>query len=140
LLAARKLMDAAPAVSFHTHERHGLRYAAGDLLPWDSAPAQAVGHIIENVHVREEGIVLKYHPDLPLLRRHARDVSASQPYRPFIRRDESGDHLEGGGLAAAGGPQKAAEFPLLYCEREVFDYRHPPQTFAEGLDPEVDYV
>jgi hypothetical protein len=89
---------------------------------------QAETHIGGDADVRKQRVILEYHADAPLLRRHCLvrigDDAAIQP--DLARGDvfESGDAAQHRGFAAAAGAEQAADFTGAQRKRDGFE--HPP--------------
>ena len=96
--------------------QHGIHLFT-DLRLAETFFDQTEGHVVEDVHVREEGIVLKDRVDVPLIRRQIRHVPALQLHGSFRRRLEPGDDAQGGRLSAAGRPQEGQKLSLI--DRQV---------------------
>ena len=62
---------------------------------------KSIGNIIKNVHMRKEGIFLKYHGRISAVRRNPFDSFAVKKYFPIIRFIETCHHAEKRGLPAA---------------------------------------
>ena len=111
LLAAGKLVGEGG--------RRVLEADQGEQFPHPQAPpaavvaAQAEGDVVGHVQVREEGQVLEDHPHPAPLRgkREARAAHRppAQENLAGLHRFEAGDGPQQGGLAAAAGPEQAAD-------------------------------
>ena len=101
LLAAGELVRHPPAEALEVGEVEHLLHPAAPPL----ARGQAEGDVVEDVEVGEEGVVLKDHADVPLLRWDVQAGSGHGPaadlYPSRLRRLEAGDQAQGGRLAAA---------------------------------------
>ena len=69
----------------------------------------------------EEGVVLEYHPDVALVRRHVVDGPAVEQDPAMGRNLEAGQHQKGGGLARARGPQHRQELASRDVHVQAFD-------------------
>ena len=74
---------------------------------------QTEGHVVEDVHVREKGVVLKDRVDVPLIRRQIRHVPSFQLHGAFRRSLEPRDDAQRRCLSAAGGPQKGQKLAFI---------------------------
>ncbi len=75
------------------------------------AHAQRIGDVFPGAHVRKQRIALEHDPQLPLLRRHGRDVLAADQDAPALGRQEAGEQVEQGGLARADAAPITATRP-----------------------------
>ena len=93
------------------------------------AELQREGHVPVHRHVWVERVALEHHGDVPVPRRQVGDRLAADADVTTGDVLEAGDHPEGGGLPAAGGPHEDHELPIL--DREV----HPGHggDLAEAL-------
>ena len=73
----------------------------------------------------------------PATGRHVVSVHrlAEQRARAFAGRQQAGEHLHGGGLAAAVGAEKAEDFPTLDTEADVIDRDEVAETTGSGPRP-----
>ena len=112
LLAARQLSRAPLTPPGQVHDLQHLAHPAGDLGLGDRLAAQPEGHVLEHVHVREQGIGLEHHVDVTLVRRDVGHIGAVQPDRARGRLLEPGDHPHRGGLPAPRRAQQREELSL----------------------------
>ncbi len=82
---------------------------------------QSEAHVVADVHVWVEGVALEHHGDVTVLGRAVVDHPAVDPQGAFGDVLQSGDHVEGGGLAAAGGADQDDELAVGDGEVEVVD-------------------
>ena len=104
----------------------------GALLDFALRPArdpEAVADILEDGHVREEGVGLEHHGDVAVGGRQVGDVALADVDAAGCRQLQSGDHPERRRLAATGGAEEGDEVALLDGEADLLD-RH---GLAEGL-------
>ena len=73
------------------------------------AQLEAVGHVVEDVVVRQQGVALEHHGGVALVGGELVDGLAAQVDLALVRALEAGDHAQDRGLAAAGGAQQAHE-------------------------------
>ena len=112
-LATGEFAGIALGVLAQMHQAQGLLDAAGEFSARHLAHAQAEGDVVAHRHVREQRIALKDHPEAAAGRLGVGDVLAVEQDAPAADLDEAGDHLQGGGLAAAGGAEQGDEFAAL---------------------------
>ncbi len=117
LLPAGHLPGPSPLVSVEADQGQGLADSALLLLALHLPLAQAVAHVLGDVHVREQGVVLEDRVDVPLVGRHPGDRLAGQQDLARGRLLEAGDHAQGRGLAAAGRAEERVEGPG--CDAQV---------------------
>ena len=75
--------------------------ALADFLFWNAVTFESVGHILCNVHVREERVRLEHHVHGPFVRGHLGDVDAIDPYLARCRRLKPCKNAEKRSLSAA---------------------------------------
>ena len=114
-------MAALEALEAH-HFQH-LQHAAADLFLRQLLQAQAEGHVLEHVQVREQGILLEHRVHLTLVGRQAGDVLAIKKNIARLRLNESTDDPERGGLAAARGPQEGHKLLVVDVQRQAGQHR-----------------
>ena len=87
LLAARELADLAVREPVEPDDRQRLLDPARDLGPRDAPDLEPVGDVLEDAHVREQGVVLEHHADVAASRRLAGDVAPvdEEPARSSAR-------------------------------------------------------
>jgi len=83
--------------------------------------------------VREQRIRLEHHVHVALVRRDTGDVVTVQEDIAFCRLVESGDHPQGGRLAAAGGTQQREELAFDDLHVNVLDRRYHLAARGERL-------
>ncbi|MPM58511.1 hypothetical protein SDC9_105342 [bioreactor metagenome] len=103
------------------HHLQGLSDATGALLLGSLAHLEAEGHVLFDVHVREEGVGLEDHAHAALVHWGVRDGLA-------VHQDLSGggvhqpcDDAQCGGLPASGWAQQSHQVSLLDLHVQVFD-------------------
>ena len=97
----------------------GLFHAALDLILGSLAQLQAEGHVIKHGHMRIQSVVLEHHGDVAVLgsdvvRQHVAYVQLA--LADFF---QTGDHTQGGGLAATGRSDQDDKFLVLNVQVEV---------------------
>ena len=109
LLAAGELVGHAV---FHALEADHAQDAVdflGDLLLGELAQLEAVGDVVEDVVVRQQGVALEDHRGVALVGRELVDGLAAEVDLALVGALEAGDHAQDRGLAAAGGAQQRHE-------------------------------
>ena len=66
------------------------------------ANTQTIGHVIENLHVREQSVVLEYEAHAAFIGRDFCDVFVSQKDLALRRSFKTCDHAQSGSFTAAG--------------------------------------
>ena len=82
---------------------------------------QAVGNVVERVHVREQRIALEHHPHVPVLRADTGEILSVDHDAAAVETLESGEHTQCRRLTATGRAQKGDELPPLDGEREAVE-------------------
>jgi len=98
-----------------------LVHALGDLLLRPLAHLEPERDVLANGHVLERGVVLEDEPDVPLLRCECGRVLAREEDLALVRRLETRDDAQEGGLAGAARPEKSRQRPTLDIERHVVE-------------------
>ena len=83
--------------------------------------AQGEGEVLGDGLVRVQGVALKDHGDVAVLRRPVRHVALADAHPPARRGFEARDHAQGGGLAAAGGADQHDELAVVDGQIEGVD-------------------
>lgn len=94
------------------------------LLAADPAAPQPEGYIRGDIQVWEERVALEDEVHIAPIGRDGGDVAAVEQDAPAGRFLESGDHPQGGGLAAAGWAEQREELALLDAEIHPRDRAH----------------
>ena len=101
LLAARELLGPAAGQRPQLDEIERLLHAAADIALGHLLAAQAEGHVVEHVQVREQRVVLEHRVDVAPVRGYLSDVVAVEQDLAGRRPHEPRDHPQRGRLAAA---------------------------------------
>ncbi len=104
--------------------RHGGIDLAAHLGGGKPTHVQAEGYILENRHVREQGVVLEHHAEIALPRRQAVDQRRANADIARIGIFEPCDHAQGGGLPAAARPEETYHFTGFDRQRDIPHRRH----------------
>ena len=116
LLAAGHLADAAALEPLQAHDFQHIAHFAADGFFVHLLQAQAEGHVLEHVQVREQCILLEDGIHRALVGRHAGDVFAFQQHLAGVRLQKTCDQAQGGGFAAAGGTQQRHKLFVMDVE------------------------
>ena len=136
LLAAGKLVDPALAVPFQVHQlQHGL-HLLFDLLLGGLLDPQAEGDVVEDVQVREQGVLLEHGVDLPLVGGDLGDVRAVHQDLACGGHDEARDEPQHGGLSAAGRTQERQKLPVVDIQVHMVQRQIP--VILLGNVPQLD--
>ena len=111
LLAAGQLIGLTGGQVFDLHQFQRFLDPAFDLVLGHLFGFQTVGHVLLHRQVREDGVVLEYHADVPFMGGQVVDGLVVKADLAAVHRIETGDHAQQGGFAAAGGAQQGEEFP-----------------------------
>src|SRR5450759_548363 len=101
LLPAGELRGELLGVLFEPDELHHVVHTTADLRAGDLPHAEAEGDVVPDGHVREQRVVLEYHPEPALLRRHVVHPPPVEPDAAARERQQPGDAVERRGLATA---------------------------------------
>ena len=152
LLAAGELVGEPLLHAFELHQLHYVIGAADDLILRDLGHTQTVGDVLPDVQVGEQGVGLEHHGDAPLVGGDLGYVPVSDEHVAAGGILKTGDHPQGGGLAAAGGAQQGDERVIFNDQIQVvhtielapalgdmfkFDFRHSfiLRFLCRGLRP-----
>ena len=113
LLAAGEGMDRTLAVPGQVDQGQGLFHPLPQLRLGHFADAQTEGHVFKDVHVGEQGILLKDGIDLPLMRRNVINPHAVKKHVAGGRLLKAADDTERRGFAAPGGTEQREEFLVV---------------------------
>ena len=83
----------------------------------DAAHLEAEADVLRHAHVRKQRVALEHDAEAALVRLGVRDVAAVERDAPARGLDEARDHLQRGGLAAAGRTEQRNE--LAFLDREI---------------------
>ena len=113
LLAAGELVGHAALHALEAHQSEDVRDPALDLVLGDLADLEAVGHVVEDVIVREQRVALEHHGRVPLVGGQLVDGLVAEIDLALVGALKARDHSQRGGLAAARGAQQRHEGPGL---------------------------
>ena len=132
LLAARELRRHAVGERAELHlVEHGARPLPA-LGLGDPTHAQVVSDVVDDRHVREQGIALEHHRRAAAHRWQAHHVLAADPDHARARLLVTGDHAQDGGLAAAGRAQKATIAAVRNQQIDALDRDGRPELLGDA--------
>ena len=99
------------------HQLQGLGHPGADLSLGNLPSFQAVGHILADRQMGEDGIVLEHHADIPLVGGNIVDPLFTEIEIAALNGIETGNHPQKRGLAAAGGAKERKELALPNVKR-----------------------
>ena len=119
LLTAGELTGQLVLLARELHHLERLGYASSDFAGRDAAHAQAEADVLLDRHVRKQRVVLEHHAEAALLGRQRVDPGVVEHDRPAGKRQQAGDAVERGGLAAAGWAEERDELAALDRHRQL---------------------
>ena len=126
LLTAGQLARHPVAEVLEPDEAQGLLNPVARLIARNAIHLQPEPNVLEDVHVREQGVRLEHGVDRTLVRRQRVDAPALNPDLPLGRRDEPADQVERGRLATPGGAEQAEELAVPDLQIETAQRRLRP--------------
>ena len=129
LLPAGQLRRVLVRLAGQPHQPQRLVHPPGPLGPRDLPHGQAGRGVAPHGQVREQGVVLEHHAETALLRRQLVDAPAVEHDLPVGQRQQPGQAVQRGRLAAAGRPEQRHE--LAAPDRQV----HALQRDVVAEDP-----
>src|SRR5690606_7593676 len=133
-LAARKLLGLPVEEVFDAQDPGRLLHPPVDLVLGELAELQAEGHVVVDVHVRVEGVVLEDHGDVPILGRDIVDQGVTDVDVPLGDLLQASHHAEGGGLAASRRAHQNHELTVGNVDVGVLDGHHIAEAFRYILE------
>src|SRR5437867_1722344 len=137
-------VDAHALAELRVEVRERLLHCAPELRlrRWTLGDAQREGDVLEDAHVRPDGVRLEDHADVARVRRNepsrSRQHRLVEPDDAVLGTLESGDAAERRRLAAAGGAEDREEAAVRDGERDVLDGAHAATVGDEGLPQPLD--
>ena len=134
LLPAGELVGHA---GFHAGQLHQLqdgRHAPVDFRLGHLAQPQAIGHVVKHVVVGEQRIALKHHGGIALVGGEGVDGLLPQVDFTLVRAFKAGNHPQGGGFAAARGPQQRHKAARLDVQGYILHRVKGLAGFGVGVD------
>ena len=130
LLAARELVRPAVLETRELHNLQDRRHLRADLRLWQFADHERKGHVLEDVHVGKQRVILEDHAQIALMRRHPGQGLAGKMDLAAGGALEAGQHQKRRRLARPGRTEKRQELPLAHGEAQVLDHK---RFAVEGL-------
>src|SRR5215210_776585 len=87
--------------------------------------------------MRKQRVVLEHHAEAALLGPQIVDALFVEPNASSSRRQQAGDAVERGRLAAAGRSEQANEFAALHRQGDVAQRIHCAKIAAQAIEPEL---
>jgi hypothetical protein len=106
--------------------------AAGALV--DAPDLEAVGDVLADRKVREQGERLKHHAEVALVRGRTGEVLAVEPDATGGRRLQARNAAQQGGLAAARWPEQADQLAVRELEIDIDQRRELAERLAHMVD------
>src|SRR5262249_171356 len=97
----------------------------------DALHFEAKGDVFAGGHVRKERVALEHNTKPTPGRLHRQQVASLQSDAAGSNVEESGDHLQGRGLATAGRAQQGNELTPIAQERETVDGELIAEAFGQ---------
>ena len=126
LLAAGQLGGVTVGILLNPHSFQGIHHATFGFFLGHLLHVQHKGHVLENRHVRPKSIRLE-HQIHAALSGILKVKFLGVYYQMTVHFDgaalgllQAGDHAQGGGLAAAAGPQQGHEFSVIHRQVQIF--------------------
>ena len=113
LLTAGQLVGLPVCQMGDLHQLQRLVHLGLDLLGGHLPCLEAVGHVLPDGQVGEDGVVLENHADVAFVGGNVVDPFFAKVEVAALDGVEAGDHPQKRGFAAAGGAEKGKEFALL---------------------------
>ncbi len=111
----------------------GLPNPAVDFRLGKSPDAKAEGHIVIDRHMGIQGIALKHHAEIALLRLQLRHILAVNEDLSLADGFQPRQHTEGSGFAAAGGPHDHHQLPILNLQIEIGNRCRPARIYLGNM-------
>jgi hypothetical protein len=122
-LTAGEVAGLAVEVRLEVEQRCDLSHALHPLLLRHALLLEGEAHVLGDVEVRVERVVLEDHRDVSVARPHRRDVLAADQDPAAVERLEPGEHAERGRLAGPGWPDEHEQLAVLDREVQPVDCR-----------------
>ena len=135
-LASRQLPRSTRAVALQAHHPQSFLDAPSSIVPGNFADHQPIAHVVPDVHVREQGVVLEHGVDVPLVRRPPRHVHPVQQHPALGGRLETRDHAQGGRLARAGRAEHREELTGRDVQVDAGDRDHLAVELPDAVQPD----
>ena len=139
LLPPGELLGLAERVVVHVDELESLSNSTTQLGTFGLLSPQTVRHVVEDVEMREEGVVLKDRIDVAGVGGEAGRVTVAEQDAPAVDLLETSNEAEGGGLSATRRTEQREELAGLDREGEVVDDGPRAGLTAERLGDLVEH-
>ncbi len=133
-LAAGKLARLALQIGGKLQQAGRLVDAGADLLARCPGDLQAIGHVVEDAHVRIERVVLEHHGDVAVLGLELVHHAPGDLHLAGGDGLQPRHHAQQGGLAAAGGADDDHEGAGLDLDVEAVDHLQLAVHLADAAD------
>jgi len=130
-LASGELVGEALAQIWHADRAQHFLDPFANLPLGPTRDTQAKSNVVSYGHVREQGIGLKDHPDVALVRGSSGDIDTVELDPPFSGKLESSDHAQSRGLATSTGPEERHQFAFFNFQIEILDGGSLCKVFAQ---------
>ena len=120
-LTARELIDAALPQIAQLDQIERALDALGDFVLRDAAQLEWKGDIVEDVHMREQGVVLEHHAHAALVRRFANDLFIAELDAAGIGSHETRQHHQERGLPRTGRAEQCNELAAFDVDADVIE-------------------
>ena len=134
LLAAGELGGASAGVIGHPDDVEEFAGPLVSLSPSLASHLEAESDVLEDAHVRPEGVVLEHHAAASPVGRSARDVVVSEADAAGVGEVEACDDPEEGRFAAAAGAEEEEQFTGLDDEGHVVDGENGPESLGDVFE------
>ncbi|MNE64257.1 hypothetical protein D3C80_1596630 [compost metagenome] len=115
------------------NERQHFLNTGVDLVFRLAGHLEAEGHVFVHIHVGKQGIGLKHHADIALVRFQRGLVAFIDDDCAIAGSLETGNHAQNGGFSAAGWTEERDELTFFNCHVEVMDDLHRAKRFFNVL-------
>ena len=139
LLAAGQLRGIACLEARELDERQHAAHALAALRARHPPHVEAERHVVEDRQMREERVALEDHPEAAALGWQGVEALVVEPDLAGARRQQPGEQVEGGGLAAARGAEEGDELAAAHLEREVVEDVLRAEVLAQAETQAADH-
>ena len=134
LLPARQFRRHSVAQALQPdHLEHMLGLVFGHAL-FQPLHGRPIGDVFQHAHMRKQRIGLKHHRDIAIGRRAQGDILAADENLSCAGDFQTGNHPQGGGLAAARRAEQRHQLAGLDGERHLIDRCDFAVTFADRAE------
>ena len=105
-----------------------------DLLRWRMLQLETESHVIVDGHVGVEGVVLKYHCDVAVLRVNVIDHPVADQNFACRWVFQASHHTQAGAFSAAGRPDQHQKLAVLDIEVDIVDDFNLVEVFVDVLE------